>query len=335
MKVEANAARLSVRLSGALGESLRLLSPGGDMVWGNCEFAINPPADFRTDFWMAVHSCRMEETTCAPQNTLFISGEPPEKKIYPLKFLRQFHHVVDTHKLSRHPRILVGFPALPWHVGYDHERKRFQFGYDYLKKLDYPTKRNCVSVVCSSSAKTPGQRRRLKLLAFLKQNLGDQLVHFGRGFRDINDKMDAILPYRFHLVLENSVSDHYWTEKLSDCYLGWAFPIYLGCPNLNEYFSREAYTPIPIDDPAEALTKIRCLLKTAPSSTEAKIIDDARQAVLERYNPFGLFAGWAEQLHVASEKRLVRLIPHQAFRSWGRGLLYRLRHGLPFVSAKT
>jgi len=60
-------------------------------------------------------------------------------------------------------------------------------------------------------------------------------VHFGRGFQPIDDKMEAILPYRFHLVLENSVLPNYWTEKLADAYLGWAYPVYLGCPNVNEY----------------------------------------------------------------------------------------------------
>jgi hypothetical protein len=41
--------------------------------------------------------------------------------------------------------------------------------------------------------------------------------------------------------LENSQSPHYWTEKLTDAYLGWAFPLYVGCPNVGDYFAKESF----------------------------------------------------------------------------------------------
>jgi hypothetical protein len=126
-------------------------------------------------------------------------------------------------------------------VGLSWKESRFTIGYDALKQLTPPEKQNRVSVVCSTTAQTAGQRQRLKFLAALKQRLGDDLMVFGKGFQQIDDKLEATLPYRYHLVLENSQSPHYWTEKLTDAYLGWAFPLYVGCPNVGDYFAKESF----------------------------------------------------------------------------------------------
>ena len=53
----------------------------------------------------------------------------------------------------------------------------------------------------------------------------------------IEDKFDALIGYKYHLALENSVIPDYWTEKLADSLLAWCKPIYYGCPNINDYFS--------------------------------------------------------------------------------------------------
>jgi len=69
-------------------------------------------------------------------------------------------------------------------------------------------------------------------------------VHFGRGFEPIDDKMGAILPYRFHLVLENSVLPNYWTEKLADALSRLGLPGLFGCPNVGDYLPAEALLSI-------------------------------------------------------------------------------------------
>ena len=224
---------------------MALLSPGGAMRWGRCLFDLNPPPGGRADFAVVLANARpYDRFVCAPQNTLFIAGEPLEKKLYAPGFYRQFGHVLDTHPMSRHPGLILGAPGLNWHVGLDMRSRTYRFGYDYLKALTRPPKENRIAVVCSSANFTPGQRHRLALLDYLKQRLGDRLVHFGRGFQPIDDKMDAILPYRYQLVLENTCAENYWTEKLADAYLGWAYPVYLGCPNLDAFFSPDAYCAI-------------------------------------------------------------------------------------------
>jgi hypothetical protein len=307
---------------------MEMLTPGGSLRWGQCRFDFNPPEGGNADFSVVLGNARPRDRfLAAPENTLFIAGEPLAKKLYPQSFYGQFGHVVDSHAQSGHPRLHVGALGLNWHVGLDRAIGGYRYGYDYLSALSCPDKENRISVVCSNASKTEGQRQRLALLEGLKLRLGDRLVHFGRGFRPIDDKMDAILPYRFHLVLENSVQPNYWTEKLADAYLGWAFPVYLGCPNVADYLPKNSF--LSINDQAVDLVaaNIAALLEAPLSAERLAALNEARNLVLNRYNPFALSAYWAERLYQPGlPEKWVTLRSHKAFRSFARGYLFRLRN---------
>src|SRR5215471_6816907 len=172
---------LRVRVTSAgLPASMRLFTPNGSMRWDNCEFTLNAPDDTECDFWVVfANALPRERGRVGRDNTLYIAGEPPAKKIYPYRFYQQFHHIVDTHAGSRHARLHLDALGLPWLVGFSWSRNNFTLGYDALKQLPPPEKINRVSVVCSTTAKTPGQRRRLVFLRALSEKLGDKLVVFG------------------------------------------------------------------------------------------------------------------------------------------------------------
>jgi hypothetical protein len=304
---------------------LELLCPRGEPRWGRCEFLLNPPRGTACDYWIVWAGSRDRDwLRVAPENTLFIAGEPPSKKIYPRRFLAQFHRVVSTHAADPHPRVTTSLPGLNWHVGLDRDEDRYRYGYDHLKPLPLGRKSPKISVVCSNLATTAGQRQRLALLDFLKAALGDTIVHYGRGFTPIGDKMAAIQPHRFHLVLENSCSPDYWTEKLSDAYLGWAHPLYAGCPNLDDYFPAAGFTAVDVTRPAAALEVIRARLEQ-PVDLEA--LACCRELILDTYNPFARFAYWAEAFQQPDlAAAAVSITTHKAFRPFPRGWLYRLRN---------
>jgi hypothetical protein len=201
----------------------------------------------------------------------------------------------------------------------------YRYGYDYLTALACPAKENRISVVCSDAAFTPGQRLRLEFLRAVKQRLGSRLVHYGRGFEPVRDKLEAILPHRLHLVLENSESPHYWTEKLADAYLGWAFPLYVGCPNLDNYFPPATFLRLNPQDPDAAAAHIAALLESPLAPGEQAAIADARNRVLNCYNPFAWCEKFVRQFHQPAPERMINIRSHKAFRSFPRGWLYRLR----------
>lgn len=310
-----------------LQRDLEKLCPRGELRWGRCEFVVNPPADTACDYWVVYCGSRPHDRmVCAPENTLFIAGEPPAKKIYPRRYYAQFHRVISTRAADPHPRITATALGLPWHVGL--RNNRYLYGYDELKSLRPSPKQNKISVVCSSLRTTEGQRERLDFLDFLKQRLGDRIVHFGRGFTPIDDKMEAIAPYRFHLVLENSRTDHYWTEKLADAYLGWAFPLYVGCPNVDAYFPESSFARISVENPEASVALIETFLASPPSADTERIIGQCRDLVLDTYNPFARFAHWAELFHRPLPARTVKIDSHKAFRPFPLDVLYRLRRWL-------
>jgi hypothetical protein len=316
-------------------KNLHLLCPGGELRWGRWDIALNPPRGSRCDFWIVYAASRdRDRLECASENTLFIAGEPPSKKIYPKAYYAQFHRVISTRAEDPHPRVTASALCLNWHVGLDRFKDEYLFGYDYLKNLAPPAKENKVSVVCSDLTTTEGQRRRLALLDYLKKQLGESIVHYGRGFTPIPDKMSAIAPYRYHLVLENSASPHYWTEKLADAYLGWAYPIYVGCPNLDEYFPEAGFSPVSVDEPEVAARTIASLLAKPPSESETHVVSECRTLVLDRYNPFARFAYWADQFYDPNARvTMTGITTHKAFRPFPRGLLYRLKTSPGFKSS--
>jgi hypothetical protein len=311
-------------------EGMELLTPGASLCWENVRFDFNPAEGGRADFAVVLGNARPRDRfVAAPENTLFIAGEPLSKKLYPRAFYRQFGHVVDSHAQSHHPHLHVSALGLNWHVGLDRERNRYRYGYDYLAVLACPAKLNRVSVVCSNASKTEGQQQRLALLDGLKRRLGDRLVHFGRGFEPVADKMEAILPYRFHLVLENSVLPNYWTEKLADAWLGWAFPLYLGCPNVGDYMPEEALLSVNDLGVDEIASRIEGLLDEPLAPRREAAMQEARCRILDVYNPFAWAAQWTQRLYRPGlDERVVTLRSHRAYRSFLRGYLFRFRKTL-------
>lgn len=132
------------------------------------------------------------------------------------------------------------------------------------------------------------------------------------------------------LVMENSQQPDYWTEKLADAYLGRAYPLYFGCPNLADYFSEDAFTPVDITRPQAALESIAEALRTNLYERRLAAIEAARQLVLERYNLFPMLTELCRATHTSRcQPSMVVLRPESDFRrsSKTRRLLRRMRRG--------
>lgn len=329
MNASEHALKVAISTGIPLGNFARL-TPNRSLRWDRCEFTLNPADGGEFDYWIVFATAPALTTlVCAPENTLFIAGEPPAKKVYPRSFYAQFRHLICSRGDYPHPSVVFDALGLNWHVGYDRLTGEYQYGYDELVAMPPADKQLAVSVVCSNLRTTAGQRARLDLLERLKRRFGDRIVHYGRGFNPIDDKMSAIAPYHYHLVLENSVSDDYWTEKLADAYLGWSYPLYLGCPNLAQYFPAASFSRITAERFEETARTIEQALGAPPSAGQVAAVGEARDRVLNRYNPFARFAHWAERFHEPRAGKIRKTImSHRAFAPFPRGWLYRLRKGL-------
>ena len=282
------------------------------------------PCDYAVVF---AGQCGMIREKIAKHKTLFIAGEPPAIKKYSEDYLAQFGSVICSDVELSHSDKHMYQQGYPWFCGLkflDGGKKIAVKTYDDFASDADVKKTRLLSVVCSDKQSKPGHKKRFEFVARLKEVFGDDLDLYGTGQNPVDDKSDAIRPYQYHIAIENSSTQHYWTEKLSDCYLEQAYPFYAGCPNLEEYFSTDAYTTIDIDDPEGAVNLIRRAIEEDRYGSAQKALAKARKDVLEKYNLFNLIVEHFEKLEEQSEtvSEHFRAFPAKWFR---KGPFYKLK----------
>jgi hypothetical protein len=305
-------------------------TPGQSSIWNNCRFFCNTDTE-RCDYWFVLEGLdRKKDTTLCPKgHTVLITCEPPTLKTYKTDFLRQFATVITCHSKLDHPNPVLQQPGLPWHIGRrqrDHLNVSFSNDYDQLKAMKPISKTKLISVITSSKLLSDGHRKRYEFAKLLKTHFGEKLDLFGRGLNEIEDKWDALAPYRYHVAIENSAVNDYWTEKLADAFLAGCHPIYYGCPNIGRYFDLSSLTPIDINHPEKAIAIIEACIAKNQYEASKDLIWGARTMVLDRYNLFALIADYIETRMCQSSdtpppfvKTTIRKEPSDS------NLLYRLK----------
>jgi hypothetical protein len=290
-------------------------TPGSSCMWDNFKFFINRDVS-ECDFWVVYEGLPDEEASrCCPRNTILILGEPPSIKTYKRKFLSQFYVVLGCDPTINHSNVINSQQALPWHVGVTQKSNGAvirNHNYDHFNSINKFQKIKDLSIICSSKSYTEVHKQRIRFVERLKSHFGDNIDIYGRGFNAIADKWDAIYPYKYHIVLENCSIPNYWTEKLSDSYLGGAYPIYYGCTNLNDYFPDKSFQPIDISDPDQAIAMIEEVINKNLYEYNVGLIDEARFLVLNKYNLFPMIVKLCNTMAVGSAK-CIRLKPETSF----------------------
>ena len=275
-------------------------TPGSKGVWKDCVFFVNQDVD-GCDWWFVYEDLpKPEAANCPPDHLVFITGEPPTTRMYDPQFLAQFSAVITSHTDLAHHNVILMQQALPWHIGTRRDSggdiKNYMNIDDFFQiDLDDIKKSKLVSVISSDKKFTRGHRQRLKFIDRLLNRIGDQVDVYGRGYREVEDKWQAIAPYKYHLALENSAVPHYFTEKLSDAYLGWSYPIYFGCPNVADYFPPLSLSTIDITDMDRSIADVECLINSNTFERNISHIEEARNLVLFRYNMFSLMADYSRE----------------------------------------
>lgn len=305
-------------------------TPGRLGKWSGLQFFIN--SDIKDcDWWFICHSSgitKKETVLCDPDKIIYFSMEPYEFD-NPLEFIKQFK------KLVLCDRAIIGhnvkyFNPITWWVGIE---VKFNGGhlfsniikqdYDSLTQMKCGEKINKISVICSNKNIFPGHKKRVDFLERLKNHPISKYIDFyGAGFAPVLDKMDAILPYKYHLVMENSVVDDYWSEKLGDSFLGFSLPIYHGCPNLDKYFSDDSFISINIDNFEEAIQIIEGLVKNDVFADRFDKIIESRDLILNNYNIFEVMAKIANDK--TENKILCTIFPIDHFREFSLKRLFSI-----------
>ena len=115
--------------------------------------------------------------------------------------------------------------------------ERFYHGmcWIYEKDMKVYEKTKLMSIIASAKTQLYGHNLRHQTILMFK-NYFDV---YGRGYKQVDYKLDALKDYAYSVVIENSKQDYYFTEKLLDCFVTGTVPIYWGCPSIGDFFNTD------------------------------------------------------------------------------------------------
>ena len=105
----------------------------------------------------------------------------------------------------------------------------------WIKNIYVRTKTKNISMISSNKNGLPGYEKRLSWV----EKLRNQVDLYGRGFNEIEFKEQGLEDYMFSVAIENGSYETYFTEKILDCFATGTVPIYLGAPDIGNYFNPE------------------------------------------------------------------------------------------------
>jgi len=260
-------------------------TPGGQGLWDGLRFT--EQAVESSDYVLVLNKPAADtRLRCSPERVWAIMQEPPNEVFGWLhRGDPSYARIYTTdERLPSGGRYIHAQPALAWHVNRD---------YDFLSRCGAPEKARTLSWVTSNKAVFRGHRARLRFMQALEKQVGAETSFafdlFGIGYRYIEDKWDALAPYRYSLAIENYANAWYWSEKLTDCFLAWCMPVYYGCTRITDYFPSEALLIIDLQDP-DCSGQIRAAIENKLWQRNLEAIAYARKLTLERYQLFPFIA---------------------------------------------
>jgi len=288
-------------------------TPNSDGIWDNYKFVFDDYNFKKCDFWIGYESIKKKESVeCPKENTIFITAEPPSTKQYHPRFLEQFGSIITCHQKIKHSNIILDHPSLPWFVGYQPPNKEFTKSYSELSSIKNYEKTKLISVVCSEKIFSKKHKQRFEFVQKLKNHFGNYVDFFGKPFKSVQDKWDALYPYKYHIAIENCSIPYYWTEKISDPFLAQSYTFYYGCTNIEDYFPKESFTKIDILNPEKAFSIIKETIENDTYEKSIGYLRGSKDLVLNKHNFFPRIAELISKMkNIKSEK--ITIYPEEYF----------------------
>lgn len=251
--------------------------------------------------------------------TIHISGEPNTIRRYSSDYLGQFDIAFTTDCLIQHRRLYTR-QYLPWHIGLFEDPAKYD--YDYFVNHNFSTHRiNKILLISSNKEITDGHQKRRAFVEECRQHFGNNIDIYGRGFNEFYDKINILPKYKYHIVIENSNIEHYWTEKIADSFIAGCYTFYYGCKNIKDYFPEESYSIIDIEHPFDAFKIIETEIGGGAYESNIPHIEASRNRVLNDYNLMIVLPGLVD----SSKKRRRTIYRQDKLHSKWHNLKHRYR----------
>lgn len=145
-----------------------------------------------------------------------------------------------------------------------------------MKDRLYECKEENISILCSDKVMCPLHQFRLELARKCKR---EQLAHtFGKfdGGSYVKSVDECLDRFRFSVVIENDISDYYFSERLTSCFAAQTIPVYLGARKIADFFNPEGIIFLPGTDLEQAAAVLARCTK--------EVYEERMAAVLDNYN---------------------------------------------------
>lgn len=109
----------------------------------------------------------------------------------------------------------------------------------WIKDTTQVPKTKLISTIMSGLDQVPGHQYRLQLLDIaIRNNPNINIIRGGHSYHvPVLHKEDLLQEYMFSIAAENIKYPGYFTEKILDCFACRAVPIYLGAPDIGDFFN--------------------------------------------------------------------------------------------------
>lgn len=282
------------------GMGARAQSPGNRGIWGDYKFDINNGAD-ECDYWVVFESTAGNESAAVPAGrTILVLNEPEYVRSYSPEYLRQFDWIVSWRTDLPASNVIRSHCMDGWWL------KRT---YDMLKS-DRIEKTGLMSVVASDKSSIPEHRKRFAFINRMIGHFKDRLAVFGSVNGEFcSDKYSALAPYKYSIAIEAVPFPGYWTEKIADCYLCETMPLYYGAPNIGDYFDRDSFIAIDLDDYKASVRAIEEAIETDAYERHRDKVLQAKQKVLDELQTFPNLTRVLDRLPQSSGRERKELRP--------------------------
>jgi len=257
-------------------------------------FYWTPFPDTSSDFLICSDVGRLPSHLLAlgREKRVFVMHENPSIWKPSPDFLSQYGIVISPFifDVPNHVRFIQAHSGVPWFYGINfhtntgllHSPQRTQIELSSISNRNTFVKTKQVSMIVSGKSGLEGHRWRQAVANQLSHIRSLDIDIYGFGHNPLPDKSLALDEYRFSIVIENTSSTHYWTEKLSDCILGGAVPIYAGALNAPNDLNYDMPVIQYGSDPAQAANNILTILSTYNVNYDA--LRALRNTILFKHN---------------------------------------------------
>lgn len=253
---------------------LKKQTPGSSMQWENFTFTDEDVEE--CDYLVILDYPKTDFSVKVTKNNIIhICLEPPNE----VSKYRQYGNKNSSlifNQLDIQKNNILSHGALPWHVNKS---------YDFLTtvKVEDLKKENKIIWVTSNQRSSKGHNVRMDFLDSIKELPFVEL--YGRGIKPIDDKWDVLSASKYAIAYENFQNDYYWTEKIMDCYLSFAMPLYYGCNSIENFFPKNSFLQI---DPKDKHSDLFLKEIVASNKWEENLdaIVKARELILNKYQLF-------------------------------------------------